>query len=165
MQAMIKTMTAATLGLFLAGCGWLDPGIDHACTLSGERFRHQDGKRLGEAGVANLKFSLATYRWRQSYSISGVETIPELANPQVLLDKSRSNSAESVYLLDQIDAASKERTVSSLVLNQVSGDARISYRRWLPPAEWRNSDQYSYSGHCKRLQAIAIGYRRPARTG
>jgi hypothetical protein len=164
MQGMIKALTAATLGWLLAGCGWLDPGIDHACTLSGERFRYQDGKRLGEAGIANLKFSLTTYRWRHSYSISGVETIPELANPQVLLDKSRSNSAESVYLLDQIDATSKERTVSSLVLNQVSGDTRIAHRRWLPPAEWQNSDQYSYSGHCKRLQAIASDCNRLSAT-
>ena len=159
MQPMIKALTAATLGWLLAGCSWLDPGIDHACTVSGERFRYQDSKRLGEVGVANLKFSLTTYRWRNSYSISSAESIPEQANPQVLLDKGRSNSAESVYLLDQTDAASKERTVTSLVLNLVSGDARISHRHWLPPAEWRNSDQYSYSGHCK------LGFWRPARTG
>ena len=89
--------------------------------------------------------------WQKNYAISGTELLPEQTTRQIFFDAARSNPVEATYLLDKTDKDSKERVVSSLVLNSVSGDARIFHRRWIPPGEWRNSDQYLYSGNCKKL--------------
>ncbi len=148
---LIKISCAAALVLLCAGCDRLDARTTYACTMAGETFRYRDGLRLGAPGAATLKFSLTTYRWQKNYAISGADGLPEQETRKIFLDAARSSPVESTYIFDETDRLSKVRVVSSLVLNTVSGDARIFHRRWVPPAEWRNSDQYSYNGHCKPL--------------
>jgi len=147
---VIKTLAAAAM-LLLAGCDRVDSRTEYACQMSGETFRYKDGLRLGEPGIVTLNFSLVTYKWQKNYAISGTELLPEQTTRQIFFHADRSSPVEATYLLDKTDKDSKERVVSSLVLNSVSGDARIFHRRWIPPSEWRNSDQYLYSGNCKKL--------------
>ena len=136
--------------LLLSGCERLRGATQWACQAQGESFRYRDGQRVGEAGTQTITFTLTTYTQRDGYKLAPNPAVPELSARAIVRDKARSNAVEWVYLHDATDAASKVRSVSSLVLNTTSGDVRLFHRRWVPPVGWRDSDQYTYGGSCTR---------------
>ena len=132
----------------LAGCKALDPKTEYACTGQGYVHRYREGKEINATPPGHIRFSLATFRFQNGFDISAVSTLVEIQNKAIVLDKSKSNAVERLYAYDVIDAQSHQRTMTTLVLNQVSGDFRLFHHRWIPPAQWHNSDQYFYSGTC-----------------
>ncbi len=136
------------LPVLLTACDLLESPAQYQCKAQGESFRYAKGERRAPIGMQDIAFTLSIYRNKNTYAISAHPVIPESQNSLIVLDKAKSNDVEAVYLLDTVDAASKIRTVSSLVLHRVSGDVRLFHHRWLPPVEWKDSDQYLYSGHC-----------------
>ena len=143
----ILLMTA--MPLLMAGCDLIDQKTTYKCDMSGESFRYQGSSRQEPQGKTLVNFDLSLFKWRSHYAISANPLIPEQDDQRVVLDKSRSTSAEVVYLYDKLNPETKERVVTSLVLNTVSGDARLFHRKWVTPSEWKNSAQYSYTGNCK----------------
>lgn len=139
---------AATL-LLAAGCDASRQPTPWDCRADGESFRYRDGQRLAPP-AAPIEFRLTIDTGGQRYEIADHAAIPELRDKRVVLDSPRSSAAESVYLLDATDPATGQRVVTSLVLNTVSGDLRLFHHRWTPPVEWRDSDQFQYTGHCRR---------------
>jgi hypothetical protein len=141
-------IAALVLPVLLTACDLLDTPTHYLCKAQGESFHYAKAERRAPIGVQDIAFTLSTYRKKNTYTISTHAAIPESQSSLIVLDKAKSNDVEAVYLLDTIDAATKIRTVSSLVLHRVSGDVRLFHHRWLPPVEWKDSDQYMYSGHC-----------------
>lgn len=125
----------------------------HAATAAPtvSAFATRAGQRQGPAGVVPIHFKLVLRADRRGFDLGAHLALIELADPAIVLDASRSNAAESVYLLDRTDPAAHFRRVSSLVLNLTRGDVRLFHHHWIPPAEWQDSDQYLYSGHCRKL--------------
>jgi hypothetical protein len=97
-----------------------------------------------------VRFALSTYRFGTGYDFSSKPALPEQQDKSVLLDRARSNEVERLYSYDATDSTTRYRTLTTLVLNQVSGDFRLFHHRWIPPVEWKDSDQYFYSGNCMR---------------
>lgn len=146
----LSTLTAS---LLVAACDRFSAGTSYDCQAKGESFRYRNGQRLPQADTQAIAFTLTTHPNRGGYDISANAAVPEAGNKLITLDKTRSTDVESVYLYDAIDAASTFRTVSSLVLNLTSGDVRLFHHRWIAPVEWRDSDQYMYTGTCLKAKA------------
>jgi hypothetical protein len=143
-----RPVLALLLASMLAGCTALDPKTEYACAGKGYVHRYRDGKEIDATAGDPIRFSLATFRFQNGFDISAVSTLVEVQNPAIVLDKSRSNDAERLYAYDVTDAQTHQRTLTTLVLNPVSGDFRLFHHRWIPPAQWQDSDQYFYSGNC-----------------
>lgn len=139
---------AAALAVAQPGCDALSPSLRYDCQLQGETFRYRGGTRIGPAGVQPLRVPLVLRG--EGFEVPGVADLPEMASPGAGRDAARSSPVEVVYLRDTTDAATRQRTVSSLVLNLTSGDARLFHHRWEPPAGWKDSDQYLFTGRCVR---------------
>ena len=103
--------------------------------------------------VWQILFSLNVAPFKDTLQISENAAFPELQNPKIVFDKSRSDATEAIYLFDTQDAQTKYRTVSSVVLNKTSGDIRLFHHHWIPPKEWENSAIYSFRGLCLQGQA------------
>lgn len=152
-------MTEQSFRLFLilaccavvTSCGAIRARTEYDCSMSGERFHYRAGIRSGPQGAVDLRFTLVIDEWRNNYSVGSNTPIPEHESRQISLDRGRSSPSERVYLSDTVEPHSGIRVVSSLVLNTVSGDARIFHHKWLQPAGWEDSDQYSYVGNCRKL--------------
>jgi len=136
--------------LFLAACDGIFFKDQYTCNVSGYSYRYRNGVRIKEDIPASIEFTLNTFSHRNYYQIDAAGLFPEHINKDVLLDKSKSNPVEAVYISDKSDSQSKFRTVSSLVLNQVSGDIRVFHHHWIPPNEWKNSDLYMFTGSCHK---------------
>jgi hypothetical protein len=147
-RRLATSFALLALPLLLTACDLLDSKTQYQCKAQGESFRYAKAQRRAPVGMQDIAFTLTTYERKNSYAISKHPAIPESQNSLIVLDKAKSNEVEAVYLLDTVDAATKIRTVSSLVLQRVSGDIRLFHHRWLPPVEWQDSDQYMYRGHC-----------------
>ncbi len=133
--------------LCLAACSQTEPSTHYHCTAQGERFHYRAGERQGVFGQQSIQFKLVLRA--KNFSIEAQPAWGEWVDQRIVLDAARSNAAESVYLLDHTEAASGFRTVSSLVLNLVSGDVRLFHHRYVPPAQWRDSDKFIYTGVCR----------------
>ena len=156
MRSLCKRQPAALLLLallamptaMLAGCGVLDPATRYACTGQGYVHRYRESKKVDATPPDPIRFSLATFRFQNKFDISAVSTLVEVQNKSIVLDKTRSNNVERLYAYDVIDAQTHQRTMTTLALNQISGDFRLFHHRWILPAQWQDSDQYFYSGNC-----------------
>lgn len=146
-------LALAALFVPLTACDQPSPGTRYDCQAKGESFRYRDGHRKGTSGPDAIAFTLTLRTDRSAYEFSANDALPEMRQPRALLDKTRSSEAEVVYLHDAIDPVKKQRVVTSLVLNTVSGDVRVFHHRWTPPVEWRDSDQYLYTGNCLKAKA------------
>lgn len=132
----------------LPGCTVIDPATRYACAGKGYVHRYREGKEADATPRDHIRFSLATFRFRNSFDISALTTLAEVQNKSIVLDQARSNDVERLYAYDVVDAQTHQRTVTTLVLNQVSGDFRLFHHRWILPAQWQDSDQYFYAGNC-----------------
>ena len=132
----------------LAGCGVLDLTTRYACAGQGYVHRYREGKAVDAIPPDHIKFSLSTFRFQDKFDISAVTTLVEVQNKSIVLDKTRSNAVERLYAYDVVDPQTHQRTMTTLMLNQVSGDFRLFHHRWILPAQWQDSDQYFYSGNC-----------------
>jgi hypothetical protein len=122
----------------------------YTCKVNGYNYRYRNGVQIKEDIPGNIEFSLTTFPRQNYYEINADGFFLEHKNKDVVLDKNKSNSVEAVYISDKTDSQSKFRTVTSLVLNQVSGDIRVFHHRWIPPNEWKNSDLYFFTGNCRK---------------
>jgi hypothetical protein len=147
------TLLALCALLLLGGCERWRGVVHWDCKAQGEVFRYRDGQRLGDTSMQPIAFKLTTYAQRDGFKLDRHAVVPELSASNIVRDTSRSNPVEWVYLHDSTDPVTNFRTVSSLVLNTTSGDVRLFHRRWVPPVEWRDSDQYTFSGNCRRKRS------------
>jgi hypothetical protein len=122
----------------------------YTCRVTGYSYRYKNGVRIQEDIPQSIEFSLVAFPRQNYYEINAGRFFFEHKNKNVVLDRNRSNPVEAVYLSDKTDGQSKFRTVTSLVLNQVSGDIRVYHHRWIPPNEWKNSDLYMFTGNCQK---------------
>jgi hypothetical protein len=136
--------------LLLSACDVLDSPTLYSCSLKGEIFRYKEGARVGSIEEQEVQVKLQIFRWRQHLLLDGVELIPEMKNADLILDKKNTNPVERYYYTETIQRETKEKRITSLVINTVSGDARVFHHRWIPPVEWRDSDQYLLKGNCKK---------------
>jgi hypothetical protein len=153
---MTPGLYLALYGLFAAcllACSKPETATAYDCAVQGERFHYRAGERQGAVGPQPLQFKLLLRA--KSYRIEAQPALSELADQRIVLDANRSNPAESVYLHEHTDAATGFRTVNSLVLNLVSGDVRLFHHRFIPPAHWRDSDKYIYTGVCRPPTKLA----------
>ena len=121
---------------------------DYSCIVRGDSFRYVNGVRIEETIPEEILFSLKVAPFKDTVQISENAAFPELQNPKIVFDKSRSDATEAIYLFDAQDPQTKYRTVSSVVLNKTSGDIRLFHHHWIPPKEWENSAIYSFRGLC-----------------
>ena len=124
-------------------------GEEHICKIKGYSYRYRDGAKVEENIHETVEFSLVTSRYQKRFRINANGFFPEHKNPNILLDTETGNPVEAIYLSDRIDQ-DKFRTVTSLVLNKVSGDVRGFHHRSIPPNKWRDSDMYT--GDCRKKQ-------------
>lgn len=150
---LLSTVLSVVLLSSLGACDIPDPQSHFACTGKGYVHRYRGGNELPAPGTDRVAFSLATGRDGDGYEISPDAPLPEHRNKSVRLDRARSNDAESLYAYDVTDRVTRERTLTTLVLNRSSGDFRLFHHRWVLPAEWKDSDQYFYSGSCAKSTA------------
>jgi hypothetical protein len=122
----------------------------YICKVSGYSYRYKNGVRIKEDIPENIEFSLTIFSHRNYYEIDAAGFFLEHKNKDVLLDKEKSNPVEAIYITDKTDTQDKFRTLSSLVLNQVSGDIRVFYHRWIPPNGSEDSDLYTFTGNCHK---------------
>ncbi|MDB5946855.1 MAG: hypothetical protein JWQ33_1881 [Ramlibacter sp.] len=132
----------------LAACDMVDLQSRYACTGKGYVHRYRGGKELVAPAADRIAFSLATDRYGDGYDIGPDAPLPEHRSKAVRLDRARSNDSESLYSYDVTDQGTRQRTVTTLVLNRLSGDFRAFHHRWVLPADWKDSDQYFFSGSC-----------------
>jgi hypothetical protein len=163
---MIKTMLKPRNLLFLVLAGvclaivaWLSLrstlfATQYECNATGESFRYVDGVRKEQEIPKRIEFMLTLYKYGGNFTISNNEFFPELHNPQIVLDRKKSNPVDAFYNYDLINTETKFRTVSSLIFNRVSGDYKIFHHRWIPPNEWRDSDLYIFQGYCLPAKKI-----------
>ena len=147
------TLLFAAAMLALTSCDKADVSTAHTCSGKGHVHRYRDGVKLASPTEEGIEVKLTTYRDKNTVVVAPNPKIAEHQNPAVLLDSTRSTDAERVYMFDVTDPTSRFRTVTSVVINQVSGDFRLFHHRWIPPAEWRESDQYFFAGNC-RIQPV-----------
>lgn len=129
---------------------------EYSCIVRGDSFRYANGVRIEETIPEEILFTLKVVPFKDTVQISENSAFPELQNPKIVFDKSRSDATEAIYLFDTQDPQTKYRTVSSVVLNKTSGDIRLFHHYWIPPKEWENSAIYSFRGLCLRDQAKKI---------
>ena len=129
---------------------------EYSCIVRGDSFRYANGVRIEETIPEEILFTLKVVPLKDTVQISENAAFPELQNPKIVFDKSRSDATEVIYLFDTQDPQTKYRTVSSVVLNKTSGDIRLFHHYWIPPKEWKNSAIYSYRGLCLQEQAKKI---------
>jgi hypothetical protein len=122
----------------------------YTCKVSGYSYRYKNGVRVEEDIPQSIEFSLAAFPRENYYEIDAGKLFLEHKNKDVVLDRNESNSVEAVFLSDKTDSQSKFRTMTSLVLNQISGDIRVFHHRWIPPNEWKDSDLYMFVGNCQK---------------
>ena len=149
--ALASAASAAALGA-LSACLPGDVKTEYDCAGKGYVHRYRDGKPLVSLGDEQIQFRLATWRDGKAFEITDDPRIHEHQNKAIVLDAARSNEVERTYIFDITYAATKMRNLSSLVLNTQSGDVRLFHHRWIPPVEWRDSDQYFFSGNCRKRQ-------------
>jgi hypothetical protein len=126
---------------------------EYSCIVKGDSYRYANGIRIEEAIPEEIVFTLKLTPLSDTVKISENAAFPELQNPKMIFDQSRSDATEAIYLFDQQNPKTKYRTVSSVVLNTTSGDVRLFHHYWIPPKEWENSAIYSYRGLCLKEQA------------
>ena len=126
---------------------------EYSCIVKGDSYRYANGIRIEETIPEEILFTLKVTPLSKTVKISEHAAFPELQNPKMVFDKSRSDAAEAIYLFDEQNSATKYRTVSSIVLNTTSGDIRLFHHYWIPPKEWENSAIYSYRGLCLQDRA------------
>ena len=136
--------------LSLAACGGGFFKEEHICKVKGYSYRYRDGVRIEENIPETVEFSLTTFKYQKHFRISANGLFREHEAPNILLDPSLGSPMEPIYIYDQVSQDNNFRTVTSLVLNKISGDVRIFHRRWIPPKEWRDSDMYMYTGNCRK---------------
>lgn len=148
-HAVLAGVLAGVLAsLALLGCDKADADKVYQCLGKGHVLRYRDGIKLPAADEEGLQVVLTSPGDKSTLGIAPNAKIAAHQNPAMRLDKARSTEAELVYLFDQTDPASRFRTVTSVVLNQISGEFRLFHHWWIPPAQWRDSDQYFFSGNC-----------------
>ena len=133
----------------LSACKDVFFGNEQTCNVKGYSYRYRDGVRVEENLPETVEFTLTTFKHRKHFRINANGLFPEHQAPGILLDPAMSNPAEAIYIYDKI-GQDKYRTVTSLVLNKVSGDVRVFHHRWIPPKEWQDSDMYMFTGNCRK---------------
>jgi len=126
---------------------------EYSCIVKGDSYRYANGIRIEEIIPEEILFTLKVTPLSETVKISENAAFPELQNPKMVFDKSRSDATEAIYLFDEQNPTTKYRTVSSVVLNTTSGDIRLFHHYWIPPKEWENSAIYSYRGLCLQDRA------------
>ena len=126
---------------------------EYSCIVKGDSYRYANGIRIEETIPEEILFTLKLAPLSDTVKISENAAFPELQNPKMIFDQSRSDATEAIYLFDQQNPETKYRTVSSVVLNTTSGDVRLFHHYWIPPKEWENSAIYSFRGLCLQGQA------------
>jgi hypothetical protein len=134
----------------LVGCESWDLPVQYQCNVTGEFFRYRDAKRISKVGDQSVSLELKVYRYRLLALVSHADEIDEFQNQKINLDQNISNDVEFFYKLEFDEPTTHQRTVSSLVLNKVSGDLRLFHHRWVPPAAWEDSDMYLLKGECRK---------------
>ena len=134
----------------LVGCESWDPPVQYQCNVTGEFFRYREAKRTSKVGDQSVSLELSVYRYRSVAVVSHADEIDEFQNQKINLDQNISNDVESFYKLEFDEPTTHQRTVSSLVLNRVSGEVRIFHHRWMPPGAWEDSDMYLLKGECRK---------------
>jgi len=135
--------------LLMAACGDSFFKEERICKVKGYSYRYRGETRIEENLPETVEFTLVTSRFGKHFKIDANGLFPEHDNPDIRLDKAMGTSVEPIYIYDQTDK-DKFRTVTSLVLNLVSGDVRLFHHRWIPPNEWRDSDMYMFTGDCRK---------------
>jgi hypothetical protein len=126
---------------------------EYSCIVKGDSYRYANGIRIEETIPEEIVFTLKLAPLSDTVKISENAAFPELQNPKMVFDQSRSDATEAIYLFDLQNPETKYRTVSSVVLNTTSGDVRLFHHYWIPPKEWENSAIYSYRGLCLQDRA------------
>jgi hypothetical protein len=121
---------------------------EYSCIVKGQSFRYKNGVRVNEKIPDEIQFLLNIPTYGHSFELGKNDFFYAHQGKKITFDKSRSTDAESIFLHDEIDSSSKERAVTSVVFNTVSGAIRIFHHRWIPPNVWENSDLYMYTGIC-----------------
>ena len=150
---LLQMLFVTLLPFILGGCDQLGLQTDYGCAGKGYVYHYKDGVRVEPANIEQIKFTLSTYAYKKTFALGQNDILTAHQQQDIALDKSRSTEAEVTYLTDLTDPNSKVRTVSSLVLNLVSGDFRVYHHKWIPPVEWKDSDQYFYTGNCMKLKS------------
>ncbi len=125
---------------------WLQ--TPYICETKGYSYRYQDGVRLNEPIPDLIRFELTTFQYASRFKIEEDAIFKEHQNAKIVYNRAGSTAVEDLYLNDVTDPSTKERTQTSLVFNNISGDIRLMHHRWIPPNGWQNSDLYYFSGFC-----------------
>ena len=150
MNAFHKFLIACCC-LLMSGCNVLDPTTSYNCQMKGEIFRYRNGVKEPIDGEQSIALKIGIHEWRAHIEVSNNLLVPELNNPEIRLNKKNTNAAERYYQFEKINATSNQKISSNIVINTVSGDTRMFYRRWTMPSDWTNSDQYTFLGNCKKI--------------
>ena len=146
-RSLIVTLPVAML--LMSACGDAFFKEERICKVKGYSYRYRGETLVEENLPETVEFSLVTSRYGKHFKLDANGLFPEHNNPDIRLDKTMGTSVEPIYIYDQTDK-DKFRTVTSLVLNLVSGDVRIYHHRWIEPKEWRDSDMYMFTGDCRK---------------
>ena len=122
-----------------------------SCSATGDFLKYQNGKKIEEkvADSGPVNFELVTYPYINQFKLIDAENyFPAHQINKLVFDSSKSSGVDNIFNYDETNIETKFRTVTSLTLNQISGDIRLFHHYWIPPNEWQNSTMYSYSGFC-----------------
>jgi len=119
--------------------------------MNGEIFRYRDGVKQSIDGEQSIQLDIGIHEWRTHIEVSNNSLVSELTNSELVLNKKNTIPVELYYQFENIDPKTNQKIVSNIVINTVSGDARMFHRRWVLPSEWVNSDQYTLLGNCRKI--------------
>jgi hypothetical protein len=142
--------STTVLCLFIAGCDHFDPVSNYNCQMKGEIFRYRNGTKQSIDGDQSIQIQLGIFEKRTNLLVSKNELVPELNNPDLVLNAKNTNTVERYYQSESLDSVNNQKSASNIVINKLTGDARMFHRRWTLPSDWKNSDQYTLLGHCKK---------------
>ncbi len=144
-------LAAVTFSLLLCGCNFLDPIISYDCQMKGEIFRYRNGVKQSIDGEQSIQLNIGIHEWRTHVEVTNNPLVSELTNSKIVLNKKNTTSVERYYQFEDIDLKTNQKIVSNIVINTLSGDARMFHRRWIMPSEWINSDQFTLVGNCRKI--------------
>jgi len=135
---------------FIAGCDHFDPVSTYNCEMKGEIFRYRNGNKHSTDGDQSIQIQVGIFAKRTHLQVSKNELVPELNNPKIVLNAKNTNAVERYYQYESLSKENNQKSVSNIVINTLTGDARMFHRRWTLPSDWQDSDQYTLLGHCKK---------------
>lgn len=119
--------------------------------MKGEIFRYRNGVKQSIDGEQSIQLNIGIHEWRTHVEVTNNPLVSELTNSKIVLNKKNTTSVERYYQFEDIDLKTNQKIVSNIVINTLSGDARMFHRRWIMPSEWINSDQFTLVGNCRKI--------------